>query len=269
MTPDPHLFPEFNENLRDAFRTETELFVESQLREDRSVLDLLTANYTFLNEQLARHYGIPDVYGSHFRRVSLRTGERGGLLTQGSMLTVSSYPNRTSPVLRGKWLLDNILGSPPPPPPPNVPALKESGEGGQPPTTVRARMEEHRKNPVCASCHVRMDPLGFALENFDAIGRWRTLSDGAAIDSSGVLPDGTAFQGVPGLRTLLVSHREEFVGTVSEKLMTYAIGRAVESFDMPAIRKIEHEAAATDYRWSSIILGIVKSTPFQLRRAES
>jgi len=267
--PDPHLFPEFNENLRDAFRTETEMFVDSQIREDRSVLDLLTADYTFLNEQLARHYDIPDVYGSHFRRVALRNTGRSGLLTQGSILTVTSYPNRTSPVLRGKWLLDNILGSPPPPPPPNVPALKESGANGQPPTTVRARMEEHRRNPVCASCHVRMDPLGFALENFDAIGRWRTESDGAEIDPSGVLPDGTAFQGVPGLRALLVSHREEFVGTVSEKLLTYAIGRAAEYYDMPAIRKIEHESAAADYRWSSIILAIVKSTPFQMRRTES
>ena len=269
VSPDPHLFPEFNENLREAFRTETEMFVDSQVREDRSVLDLLTANYTFLNEQLARHYGIPDVYGSHFRRVPLHEGERGGLLTQGSMLTVTSYPNRTSPVLRGKWLLDNILGSPPPPPPPNVPALKESGENGQPPVSVRARMEEHRKNPVCAACHVRMDPLGFALENFDAIGRWRAQSDGTNIDSSGVLPDGTAFQGVPGLRTLLVSHREEFIRTVSEKLLTYAIGRSVEYYDMPAVRKIEHDAAAADYRWSSMILGIVKSTPFQMRRAES
>jgi cytochrome c5 len=269
VTPDPHLFPEFNENLRAAFRAETELFFENQLREDRPVQELLTANYTFLNEQLARHYGIQDVYGSHFRRVGLKEATRGGLLTQGSVLTITSYPNRTSPVLRGKWLLDNILGSPPPPPPPNVPALKETGENGQPPTSVRARMEEHRRDPVCANCHVRMDPLGFALENFDSIGRYRSETDGGSIDASGVLPDGEQFNGVPGLRTLLVSHREEFVGTVTEKLLTYAIGRSAEYYDMPAVRKIQREAAAGDYRWSAIILGIAKSTPFQMRRPES
>jgi hypothetical protein len=268
-SPDPHLFPEFNENLREAFHNETELFLDSQIREDRPIQELLTANYTYLNEQLARHYGIRNVYGSHFRRVTLRDGHRGGLLTQGSILTVTSYPNRTSPVLRGKWVLDNILGSPPPPPPPNVPALKESGEGGLPPTTVRARMEEHRKNPVCAACHVRMDPMGFALENFDAIGRWREEADGTAIDSSGVLPDGTTFTGVPGLRTLVVDRHDEFVGTVVERLLTYAIGRSVEYYDMPAVRQIEREAMAGGDRWSSIILAVVKSMPFQMRQPES
>ena len=268
VTPDPHLFPEFNENLRSAFRQETELFVESQFREDRSVFELLTANYTFLNEQLARHYGISNVYGSHFRRVTLSDSHRFGVLGQGSVLTVTAYPNRTSPVLRGKWLLDNILGSPPPPPPPDVPALKDNGENGRM-LSMRQRMEEHRKNPVCASCHVRMDPLGFALENFDAIGRWRTADSGAAIDASGSLPDGAEFQGIEGLRDLMARHRDEFASTFTRKLLTYAVGRAVEYYDQPAVRKILREAAADNDRWSAIILGIVKSVPFQMRRAES
>ena len=268
VTPDPHLYPEFNENLREAFRKETELFVESQLSEDRSVLDLLTADYSFLNEQLARHYGISNVYGSHYRRVALPGGDRGGLLAHGSVLTVTSYPNRTSPVLRGKWLLDNILGSPPPPPPPNVPDLQESGENGRR-LSMREQMEVHRRNPVCASCHVRMDQLGFALERFDPIGRTRVEPDGSAVDVSAVLPDGTRFNGLPGLRTLLVAHHQEFVATVTEKMLTYAIGRQVEHFDMPAVRKIQGEAASAKYRWSALILAIVKSTPFQMRKAES
>ncbi len=217
LTPDPDRFPEFDENLREALVQETELFVESQVRDDRSVVDLLNADYTFVNERLARHYGIPNVYGSRFRRV-LINDERRGLFGQASILALTSYPNRTSPVLRGKWLLDNILGSPPPPPPPDVPDLKETGADGQR-MTVRQQMEQHRKNPVCASCHVRMDPLGFALENFDAVGKWRTISDGAPIDSSGVLPDGSQFTGVPGLRDFVVSHREQLVGTVTKKLL--------------------------------------------------
>ena len=268
VTPDPHLYPEFNENLREAFRKETELFVESQFREDRSVLDLLTANYSFLNEQIATHYGIRNVYGSHFRRVALSNTERGGLLSHGSLLTVTSYPNRTSPVLRGKWLLDNILGSPPPPPPANVPDLQESAENGRR-LTMREQMEVHRKNPVCASCHVRMDQLGFALERFDPIGRMRSGDGGTPIDVSAVLPDGTRFDGLPGLRNLLVDHHEEFVATVTEKLLTYAIGRQVSYYDMPAVRKIQRDAASGKYRWSTLILGIVKSAPFQMRRAES
>lgn len=263
--PDPTAFPDFDDNLRDAFETETELFIEAELREDRSLLDLLSANFTFVNERLARHYGIPGIYGSHFRRVTFADDSRGGLLGQGSILTVTSYPTRTSPVLRGKWLLENILGAPPPPPPPNVPALKDSGAGGKP-ASVRERMEQHRANPVCASCHARMDPLGFALENFDGIGRWRTTDESRTpIDASGVLPDGTKFQGIAGLRQALLSHRDEFVQTVVEKLLTYAVGRGLEYYDEPAVRAIVRQAAAQDNRWSAVILGIVNSTPFQMR----
>jgi mono/diheme cytochrome c family protein len=262
-TPDPDIFPDFDENLRQAFSQETKLFVESQLAADHSVLDLLNADYTFVNERLARHYQIPNVYGERFRRVALADGQRGGLLGQGSVLMVTSYANRTSPVLRGKWLLDNILGMPPPPPPPNVPALKDTGANGKL-ASVRERMEQHRKNPACAVCHVRMDPMGFALENFDAIGTWRTTADGTAIDASGAFPDGTKFDGVSGLRKFLLTRREEFADTVTEKLLTYALGRGAESYDMPAVRKITREAAAADYRWSSIILGIIKTVPFQM-----
>jgi len=265
--PDPDLFPDFDLSLRDAFRRETELFLESQLREDRSASELLSANYTFVNERLARFYGIPNVYGSHFRRVTLPDDARAGLLGQASILTVTSYATRTSPVVRGKWLLENILGSPPPPPPANVPPLKENGEGGAAPTSVRQRLEEHRKNPVCASCHVRMDPLGFALENFDATGRWRASEAGVPIDASGVFPDGTTFTGPAEFRKVLLSHREQFVATLTEKLLTYALGRGVEYYDMPAIRKILREAAPGDYRWSSLILGIARSRPFQMRVA--
>jgi hypothetical protein len=267
ITPDPDSFPDFDDSLRAAFAKETELFVHSQLSEDRSVVDLLTADYTFVNERLAGHYQIPDVYGNRFRRLTIDERRRG-LLGQGSILTVTSYPNRTSPVVRGKWLLDNIFGSPPPPPPPDVPDLEESGADGTR-SSVRERMEQHRKNTVCASCHVRMDPLGFALENFDAIGKWRTSSEGTPIDSSAVLPDGSRFDGAVGLRNFVVSHREEFVRTIAKKLLTYALGRAVEFYDLPAVRTITREAAATEYRWSSIILGIVRSTPFQMRRSAS
>ena len=269
VTPNPDLFPDFDENLREAFRRETELFLASQLRDDRSVTDLLTANYTFVNERLARHYQIPNVYGDQFRRVQLSKTNRGGLLGQGSILTVTSYGNRTSPVLRGRWLLENILGTPPPPPPPNVPALTENRENGKL-LSMRDRMEQHRKNPACATCHVRMDPLGFALENFDAIGRWRTTGEaGTPIDATGSLPDGAQFQGLEGLRKLLVSDREEFAATLTEKLLTYALGRGLEYYDMPAIRAITRQAASHDYRWTSLILGIVESTPFQLRRSAS
>jgi hypothetical protein len=269
VVPDPETFPEFDENLRDAFLKETQMFMESMLREDRSVLDLLRADYTFLNERLARHYGIPNIYGSHFRRVTLNDESRMGLVGQGSLLTVTSYPTRTSPTFRGKWLLENILGSPPPPPPDAVPSLKDRGADGTILTSVREQMEQHRKNPACAGCHARMDPLGFALENFDAIGRWRA-SDGAgngAIDATGVLPDGTKFQGPAELRKLLLSRGEEIVTTATEKLLTYALGRGVEYYDAPAVRTIVREAAPGDYRWSSLILGIVKSAPFQMRRS--
>ncbi len=268
INPDQDVFPYFEENLREAFRQETELFFESQLREDRSVLELLSANYTFLNERLARHYGIPNVYGSHFRRVELETEERKGLLGKGSILAVTSYANRTSVVLRGKWVLENILGTPPPPPPPNVPSLVVSAKDGKA-LSMREAMEQHRANPVCATCHKIMDPLGFAMENFDGIGSWRTRDAGAPIDSSGVLPDGTPFVGPAELqRVLIESKSAEFVATATERLLTYALGRGVEAYDAPAIRSIIREAAPNNYRWSSLILGIVKSTPFQMRRSQ-
>ena len=268
VVPDSQLFPEFDENLREAFQQETELFMESQLREDRSLLRLLDADYTFVNERLARHYGIPNVYGNRFRRVTLPDAERGGLLGHGSILTVTSYANRTSPVLRGKWLLDNFLGAPPPAPPPDIPALGEN-TATRTPTSVRERLEEHRRNPACAVCHAPMDPLGFALENFDAIGAWRTTDALNPVDASASLPDGTRFEGPAGLRTLLLSKREQFVRTVTEKLLTYALGREIEYYDAPVVRQITRAAAADDYRWSSLILEIVKSMPFQMRRSES
>ena len=274
--PDLAIFEEFDENLREAMQRETELFLQSQVRDDRSLVDLLTADYTFLNERLARHYQIPGVYGPHFRRVALTDEGRRGLLGHASVHTVTSYPNRTSPVLRGKFLLETFLGAPPPEPPPDVPALPERGDDGKP-RSVRERLEEHRKNPVCASCHRTIDPLGFALENFDAVGKWRTTNEGRTrlevgdpVDSSGVLPDGTAFNGVVEMRAVLVnSRKEEFVSAVVEKLLIYALGRGLEHYDMPAVRGIVREAAATDYSWSAVIMGIVKSVPFQMRRAAS
>ena len=259
-------FPNFDENLRQAFREETELFVGSVMRDDRSVLDFLTANYTFVNERLAKHYGIPNIYGSQFRRVTLQGEERRGLLGEGSMLTVTSYPTRTSPVLRGKWILENIMGTPPPAPPPNVPALKENDEAGKA-TTVRERLEEHRKNPACATCHRVMDPLGFSLDNFDAVGAWRTKENGLPIDSTGQLADGTKINGIQDLRAALLKHPERFVGTMTEKLMTYSLGRGLEYYDMPVVRQITRDAARNDYRFSSIVMGIVRSTAFQMKRS--
>ena len=269
ISPDPDEFPDFDDNLRQAFQKETELFFESQLRDDRSVLGLLNADYTFVDERLAKYYGIPNVRGSNFRRVTITDENRRGLLGQGSLLTLTSYATRTSVVLRGKWLLENVLGTPPPPPPPNVPSLKDRGSDGKI-LSVRQQMEQHRADPVCASCHSRMDPLGFALENFDAVGKWRTTEGPAKtlIDSSGALPDGTKFQGPAELRKLLLSRPDQFVTTVTEKLLTYALGRAVEYSDAPAVRKIVRDAAVNDYRWSSIILGVVRSTPFQMRRSQ-
>jgi mono/diheme cytochrome c family protein len=260
VLPDPTAFPDFDENLRAALAKETELFFQSMLHEDRSLLDLLRADYTFLNERLARHYGIPGIRGSEFRRVNLSQEERKGLLGQGSVLAVTSYPNRTSPTLRGKWLLETLLGSAPPPPPANVPSLKEDKDVST--LSMRQRLQLHQASPSCSSCHSRMDPLGFALEGFDGLGRWRN-----GIDSSGVLPDGTRVDGPVDLRNILLSKKDEFVMTATERMLTYGLGRGVEPFDMPAVRKIAREAARNDYRWSSLIMGVVKSTPFQMRRA--
>ena len=269
VMPDPETFPEFDDNLREAFARETELFLIRQLREDRSVLDLLEADYSFLNERLARHYGIPGVYGSRFRRVELPEAGRRGLLGHGSVLTVTSYATRTSPVLRGKWLLENLLGAPPPPPPPDIPALREIGEEGVAPSSVRERMELHRRNPVCASCHAQMDPLGFALENFDAIGRWRETGEGGTpIDATAELPDGTTISGPAGLARVFVEQPDRFASTVVEKLLTYATGRGVEYYDAPVVRAIVRAAAAHDYRWSSLISGVVTSAPFQMRMSD-
>ena len=271
VDPDASTFPEFDDNLRRFFQRETELFLASQLREDRPLAELLAADYTFLNERLARFYGVPNVYGAHFRRVPLRDPARAGLLGHGSVLTVTSYATRTSPVVRGKYLLDNILGAPPPAPPPNVPALEEAEAEADAaaPTSIRARMAAHRRNAACAACHARIDPLGFALENFDAIGQWRTTDGGAPIDASGTLPDGTAFSGPHEFRQALLLRREEFVHNFTARLLTYALGRAVRHYDMPAVRAIVRGAADDDYRWSSIVLGIARSRPFQMRKARA
>ncbi len=268
FVPDTQLYPEFDENLREAMGTETKLFVADQIKQDRSVLDLLLADYTFANDRLAKHYGIPNVYGSHYRPVKFADRNRGGLLGHGSVLAVTSYPNRTSVVMRGRWLLANMLGAPPPPPPLDVPALKEPGADGQP-KSLRERMEIHRKNPVCASCHQRMDPLGFTLENFDAVGKWRTEADDVAVDPAAAMPDGTQFSGIDGLRKYLADNKEDFVRTLSGKLLAYAMGRGIEYYDQPAIRKIARDAAADNYRWSSVILGIVNSIPFNGARLET
>ena len=267
VVPDAKRFPDFDNNLRKAFQEETERFVESQLHEDRSVTELLTANYTFLNERLARHYEIPGVYGSHFRRVTYPDRARAGLLGHGSLLTVTSYADRTSPVMRGKWVLENILGTPPPPPPAEVPALDE-GTAGDRPRSIRQRMEQHRGNPVCATCHKLMDPIGFGLENFDAIGRWRIDDMGTPIDASGALADGSEFNGPAELRGLLARRQRQFAITVIEKLLTYALGRGLEYYDAPAVRAIAREAADHEYRWSAIIAGIVHNVPFQMRRSQ-
>ncbi len=266
FTPDLRLFPDFDDNLRQSFRRETELHFETMRREDRSVLDLLRADYTFLNERLAKHYGIPNIYGSHFRRVVLdQNSARGGLLRQGSVLTVTSYATRTSPVLRGNWVLGNLLGTPPPPPPPNVPNLKDNTVAAT--LSVRARLAEHRANAACASCHNLMDPVGFALENYDATGRWRALEDGQPVDATGGPPDGSTFTGVSGLEAALLKHPDLFVSALTEKLLTFALGRGVEPSDAPAVRKIVRDAQADDFRFSSVVLGIVESVPFTMRRA--
>ena len=265
--PNSHEFPDFDDNLRQSLGTEAEMFFASIMREDRSVLDLMTANYTFLNERLARHYGVPNVYGTHFRRVTLKDETRYGLLGKGAVLMVTSHPHRTSPVLRGKWILENVLGSPPPPPPDVVPPFEEDA-GAAKPKSVRERMEQHRRNPACASCHRMIDPAGLALENFDAVGAWRTKDGGtrgAPVDASGQLVDGTQINGVVELRAALLREPETFVRTLTEKLMTYAVGRGLTGTDMPAVRTVVRDSARVQYRFSSVILEIVRSVPFQMR----
>jgi hypothetical protein len=267
--PDELLFPNFDESLRIAFRRETELFLDSVLRENRSVLDLLSANYTFLNERLARHYGVPNIAGSYYRRVTFpESSARGGLLGQGSILMLTSYATRTSPVVRGKWVLENLLSAPPPPPPANVPALKTEAEQTGKALTIREAMVQHRASPACASCHARMDPIGFALENFDAIGHWRETDNDQPINVSGVLPDGTKVEGVAGLKQALLRHPDEFVSTIVEKLLMYSIGRNVQYYDAPAIRAVVRDAARDDYKFSALVVGVMKSAPFQMRQAQ-
>jgi hypothetical protein len=266
LNPDSTKFPWFDDNLRTAFVTETELFLDAQLRDDHSLLDLLTSNETYLNEQLARHYGVQGIYGSHFRRVKLTDENRFGLLGKGSVLAVTSYTTRTSPTIRGKWLLENILAAPMPPPPPNVPTLESSNKTGKP-VAVREMLELHRANATCAGCHSRMDPLGLSLENFDAIGQWRATDAGTPIDASGVLLDGTKVNGPRELRQAILAQKKQFAKAVTEKLLTYSLGRGLEYYDEPAVRAIDHAAEADNYRWSSLMLNIVKSAPFQMRTA--
>jgi mono/diheme cytochrome c family protein len=266
--PNVYLFPNFGENLRQDFRRETELFFDSIVRENRSLLELLTADYTFVNERLAHHYNIPHIYGSQFRRVTIADENRRGLLGHGSILTVTSLADRTTVVGRGKWILENLLGAPPPAPPPDVPPLGESKPGGKV-LTLRERMQQHRANPVCASCHARMDPLGFALENFDATGQWRTMEAGAPIDVSAELPDGTRFEGPAGLRKMLLGQSDQVATATTEKLLTYALGRGLGYYDLPAVRKIVRSAGADGYKFQSVILGVVNSVPFRMKTAES
>jgi mono/diheme cytochrome c family protein len=268
-SPDMREFPDFDDNLRQSFRQETEMFFDSILKEDRSALEFLTANYTFLNERLARHYGIPGVIGSRFRRVRLPAGSvRGGLFGQGSILTVTSYGNRTSPVLRGKWVMQNILGVAPPPPPPNVPRLPETPIGGKV-LSMRERMVAHRSNPACAGCHSLMDPIGLSMENFDAVGRWRDhYEGGTAIDATGGLPDGSTFEGVAGLREAVLNHPQTFVTTLTQRLLTYASGRGLDYYDAPTVRGIVRNAQKKDYKFSALIFEVVNSAPFQFRRSQ-
>jgi mono/diheme cytochrome c family protein len=265
--PDEILFADFDETLRTAMQRETELFIGSVFREDRSVLDLLRANYTFLNERLARHYGVPNIKGSYFRRVTFPDGSvRGGLLGQGSLLTITSYSTRTSPVLRGKWVLENLLSAAPPPPPADVPSLKTETAPGKP-LTLREAMIQHRAAPACAGCHARMDPIGFAMENFDAVGRWRERDGQQPIDATGVFPEGTTFEGIPGLKRELLRQPEQFVGTIAERLLMYAIGRNLQYYDAPTVRAVMRDAEPANHTLASLVLGIVKSRPFQMREA--
>jgi len=268
VSPNRDVFADFDESLREAFVEETELFIEENFRQDRPVLDLLRADFTYLNERLARHYGIEGVYGNKFRKVHLADPARRGLLGQGGILTITALANRTSPVMRGKWVLENLFNAPPPPPPPGIPALKDKSPEGKE-LTMRQQMEQHRANPACAVCHNRMDPIGFALENFNAIGQWRLQDVGSPIDASGQMPDGYKFEGPNGLREALLSRPDLIVNAVTEKLLMYSLGRTLEYYDAPSVRKIVREAAPSEYRWSSIVLGIVNSTPFQMRRTRS
>jgi hypothetical protein len=264
--PNSAEFPDFDDNLRQAFGRETELLFASILKEDRSVLDLLRADYTFLNERLARHYGVPGVYGSNFRRVAVTDDARRGILGHGSILTVTSHADRTSPVVRGKWILENLLGAPPPPPPPELPSSLAENAEDAPPRSLRARLEVHRANAVCASCHKAMDPIGFALENYDAVGAWRTEESGSPINATGQLADGTNLDGVVSLRNAILARPQVFTDTVTEKLMIYALGRGLDSYDMPAVRAIVRDAASHNDRLSSIIMGVTQSLPFQMRK---
>ena len=268
IQPGTRNFPNFDNKLRDAFRTETELFISSIIANDSSVMDLLDADYTYVNDRLASHYSIPNIYGSHFRRVDQTNEQRRGLLGHGSILTVTSYPDRTSPVLRGKWVMENILGAPPPPPPPDVPELEEASHGSNS-LSVRERLIKHQENPACSGCHSALDPLGFAMENFDAVGRFRTRDESGPIDASGQLANGTPINGAADLQAVLSSRPDYFVNTMTEKLMTYALGRGLEHYDMPLVRKITDEAAEDDYRFSAIVRGIVNSVPFRMKRAAS
>jgi hypothetical protein len=264
VKPDATKFPEWSAELRDAMRMETRLFFEAVVRENRPLSDFIDGKYSFLNERLAKHYGVPGVIGPDFRRVYLDTDQRSGVFTQGSVLTVSSYPTRTSPVLRGKFLLENVLNAPPPPPPPGVPALNEESAGVA--QSLRTQMEQHRTNPVCASCHVRMDPLGFSLENYDAIGRWRSQDGTFPIDPSGEFPNGRTFAGPQGMKALLRENLDAFTAAVAEKMLTYAIGRGVERYDRSTLRALTRKTAAQEYRMQALITAIVESVPFQQRR---
>jgi hypothetical protein len=266
--PDPNVFPEFDENLRRGFQRETTMFVDDQVASDRSIVDLITADYSFVNERLAQHYGLRGVTGDRFRRVTFSDRVRGGILGQGTVLMVTSYPDRTAPVVRGFWVLESLLGMPPPPPPPDIPDLKTVTDDGRQ-LSMRAQMERHRENPSCAVCHVRMDPLGFSLENFDTLGRWRETSGGVPVDASAVFADGTPIDGVAGLRAFILKHQDSYVHTFVSKMLTYALGRQVDYRDQPAIRRIVREAAASGYRWSAIVRGIVSSPPFQMGKTAS
>jgi len=266
VKPDPDRFPAFTDELRQAMRRETELFFEAMIKEDRSILDFLDAKFTFVNETLARHYGIPGIEGKQFRRITLDGEQRSGVLTQASILTISSYPTRTSPVIRGKWILENFLNAPPPPPPPGVPNLNEEAVGSA--ASLRQRLEQHRSNPTCASCHTRMDPLGFGLENYDAIGRWRTLDGKFPIDSTGALPSGQSFKTPSELKTILKSERAAFSQCLIEKMLTYALGRGLERYDQAVVQTISRRLAVDNYRFSRLVLEITSSLPFQMRRGD-